>query len=180
MRRVTGGSLRTFDVVACRAIPEGAAGTFRQLLGYVDRASGHAWVLTVNGVPAIEAQAFSVRSPGAFFNIYSSPRSETSFKPWRDRLNEELRFMSRMVCPITTTRGSLLLNVLALVTDLQCVYYAKREPLHPILHALPPPTSRPAQAAHEHTTSATGRRERAVANEPGAGAGRAGVRERGR
>ena len=47
---------------------------------------------------AIEAQAFTVRNPGSFFNIYSPPRSETSFKPMRDRLDEELRFMSKMVC----------------------------------------------------------------------------------
>ena len=46
---------------------------------------------------AIEAQAFTVRNPGSFFNIYSPPRSETSFKPMRDRLDEELRFMSKMV-----------------------------------------------------------------------------------
>ena len=47
---------------------------------------------------AIEAQAFTVRNPGSFFNLYSPPRSETSFKPMRDRLDEELRFMSKMVC----------------------------------------------------------------------------------
>lgn len=46
---------------------------------------------------AIEAQAFTVRNPGAFFNIYSPPRSDTSFKAMRDRLDEELRYMSKMV-----------------------------------------------------------------------------------
>ena len=46
---------------------------------------------------AIEAQAFTVRDPGAFFNMYSPPRSDTSYKPLRDRLHEELRFMSKMV-----------------------------------------------------------------------------------
>ncbi len=51
---------------------------------------------------AIEGQAFTVRNPGAFFNMYSPPRSDTSFKAMRDRLDEELRFMSKMVRHVFT------------------------------------------------------------------------------
>ncbi|KAJ8456753.1 hypothetical protein ONZ51_g11942 [Trametes cubensis] len=52
---------------------------------------------------AIEAQAFSVRSPGAFFNMYSPPRNDMLYKPMRDRLDEELRFMSKMITNVCLT-----------------------------------------------------------------------------
>ena len=57
------------------------------------------------GCIAIEAQAFSVRSPGAFFNMYSPPRNDMLYKPMRDRLDEELRFMSKMVSPSLAIGG---------------------------------------------------------------------------
>ncbi|KAI0718834.1 Sec1-like protein [Fomitopsis betulina] len=46
---------------------------------------------------AIESQAFSLKLPGAFFNIYSPPRSESAFQTARERLEEELRLVSKML-----------------------------------------------------------------------------------
>ncbi|GBE89630.1 Protein transport protein [Sparassis crispa] len=52
---------------------------------------------------AIESQAFSVKSPGAFFNMYSPPRSDSAFKSARDRLEEELRFISKTIMNVCIT-----------------------------------------------------------------------------
>ena len=47
--------------------------------------------------PAVEAQTFSLNSPGLFFNIYSPPRNEAAFRTTRSRLEEELLFVSKSV-----------------------------------------------------------------------------------
>ncbi|CCM01354.1 uncharacterized protein FIBRA_03404 [Fibroporia radiculosa] len=52
---------------------------------------------------AIEAQAFSLKLPGAFFNIYSPPRSDSAFPSARSRLEEELRFASKMIVNVCIT-----------------------------------------------------------------------------
>lgn len=46
---------------------------------------------------AIEAQAFSVDSPELFFSIYSPPRNENGYRAARDRLEEDIRFTSKVV-----------------------------------------------------------------------------------
>lgn len=46
---------------------------------------------------AIEAQMFSLQEPSHFFSTYSPPRTEAAYKPGRARLEEDLRFASRMV-----------------------------------------------------------------------------------
>lgn len=46
---------------------------------------------------AIEAQAFSLQEPSYFFSMYSPPRTESGYKPARARLEEDLRFVSKMV-----------------------------------------------------------------------------------
>lgn len=46
---------------------------------------------------AVEAQTFSLKLPGSFFNMYSPPRSDSAVRMARDRLEEELRFVSKMV-----------------------------------------------------------------------------------
>ncbi|KAH9930294.1 Sec1-like protein [Fomitopsis serialis] len=52
---------------------------------------------------AIESQAFSLKLPGAFFNMYSPPRSESAFPPARERLEEELRLASKMLMNVCIT-----------------------------------------------------------------------------
>ncbi|TFK39881.1 Sec1-like snare protein [Crucibulum laeve] len=52
---------------------------------------------------ATESQTFSLQDPGLFFSIYSPPRSETSYKPARDRLEEDLRFASKLISNVCIT-----------------------------------------------------------------------------
>ncbi|TBU34148.1 Sec1-like protein [Dichomitus squalens] len=83
---------------------------------------------------AIEGQAFTVRNPGSFFNIYSPPRSETSFKPMRDRLDEELRFMSKMISNVCLT-----LNEYPYVRYYLPSHHQPLGPLKPHASTRPPP-----------------------------------------
>ncbi|KAF7795046.1 hypothetical protein EIP86_006190 [Pleurotus ostreatoroseus] len=46
---------------------------------------------------AIESQAFSLKRPGAFFHMFSPPRSDATFRTAREQLEEELRFASKMI-----------------------------------------------------------------------------------
>jgi hypothetical protein len=48
---------------------------------------------------AIEARTFTIDEPSFFFSIYSPPRQESAAKLARDRLLEDMRFTSKMVCP---------------------------------------------------------------------------------
>ncbi|KAF8552421.1 Sec1-like protein [Imleria badia] len=52
---------------------------------------------------AVEAQTFSLNSPGLFFNIYSPPRNEAAFKATRSRLEEELLFVSKSITNLCIT-----------------------------------------------------------------------------
>ncbi|TFK85671.1 Sec1-like protein [Polyporus arcularius HHB13444] len=83
---------------------------------------------------AIESQAFSVRSPGAFFNMYSPPRSDTSYKPLRDRLHEELRFMSKMISNVCLT-----LNEYPFIRYHSPSHHQPLGPLKPHASTRPPP-----------------------------------------
>ncbi|KAI0832105.1 Sec1-like protein [Trametes gibbosa] len=83
---------------------------------------------------AIEAQAFTLRSPGSFFNIFSPPRSDTSFKPMRDRLDEELRFMSKMLTNVCLT-----LNEYPYIRYYSPSHHAPLGPLKPHASTRPPP-----------------------------------------
>ncbi|KAI0629391.1 Sec1-like protein [Trametes polyzona] len=83
---------------------------------------------------AIEAQAFSLRAPGSFFNIYSPPRSDTSFKPMKDRLDEELRFMSKMISNVCLT-----LNEYPFIRYYSPNHHPPLGPLRPHASTRPPP-----------------------------------------
>ncbi|KAI0738596.1 Sec1-like protein [Daedaleopsis nitida] len=101
--------------------------------------------LCINFWP-LEQQAFTVRNPGAFFNIYSPPRSETSYKPMHDRLHEELRFMSRMISNVCIT-----LNELPFIR-----YYvpSHHEPLGPLKpHASTRPAPPPPEGSSRWRTN---------------------------
>ncbi|KAJ6550541.1 Sec1-like protein, partial [Mycena sp. CBHHK59/15] len=58
--------------------------------------------LSVNFWPA-EGQTFSLQAPELFFSMYSLPRSESQFKAARDRLEEELRFVSKIISNVCIT-----------------------------------------------------------------------------
>ncbi|KAI9062524.1 Sec1-like protein [Trametes sanguinea] len=83
---------------------------------------------------AVEAQAFTVRDPGSFFNIYSPPRSDTSYKPMRDRLDEELRYMSRMIANVCLT-----LNEYPYIRYYSPSHHPPLGPLRPHASTRPPP-----------------------------------------
>jgi syntaxin-binding protein 1 len=53
--------------------------------------------ITNKTLPAAEAQTFSLQAPEFFFGLYSPPRSDSVFKAARARLEEELRFSSKIV-----------------------------------------------------------------------------------
>jgi syntaxin-binding protein 1 len=51
---------------------------------------------------AVESQLFSLNMPELFFSIFSPPRGEAAARGARDRLEEDLRFVSRVVRPLPT------------------------------------------------------------------------------
>ncbi|KAF5383619.1 hypothetical protein D9615_003550 [Tricholomella constricta] len=75
---------------------------------------------------ATEAQAFSLEDPALFFSLYSPPRSDSAFKLARTRLEEDLRFVSKMITNVCIT-----LNEFPFIR-----YYVP--PNHPPLGALKP------------------------------------------
>jgi len=85
---------------------------------------------------ALEAQAFSLKLPGSFFNIYSPPRSESAFRSARDRLEEELRFASKMIVNVCVT-----LNELPYIRYYLPTHHTPLGPLkpHESTRAPPPP-----------------------------------------
>ncbi|KAF8817446.1 Sec1-like snare protein [Phlegmacium glaucopus] len=48
-------------------------------------------------INAMEAQMFSLQEPSYFFSTYSPPRTDAAYKPARGRLEEDLRFASKMI-----------------------------------------------------------------------------------
>ncbi|KAH6916053.1 ras opposite [Coprinopsis sp. MPI-PUGE-AT-0042] len=58
--------------------------------------------LMINFWPS-EAQVFSLQEPGLFFSIYSPPRTEGAYKAARDRLEEDLKFMSKTISNLCIT-----------------------------------------------------------------------------
>ncbi|KAJ7289107.1 Sec1-like snare protein [Mycena rebaudengoi] len=52
---------------------------------------------------AAEAQTFSLQAPEFFFSMYSPPRSESQYKAARDRLEEELRFVAKVITNVCIT-----------------------------------------------------------------------------
>ena len=54
-------------------------------------------VVCSNAPTAVESQAFSLKSPEQFFSLYSPPKTDNAFKASRERLEEGIKFMSKMV-----------------------------------------------------------------------------------
>lgn len=108
---------------------------------------------------AIEAQTFSLQEPGYFFSMYSPPRTDAAYKPARARLEEDLRFASRMVRSIwfyywsnlPCTFHSKITNVCISLNEFPYIrYYAPSNHL-PLGPLKPLPQSRPPTA--QETTS---------------------------
>lgn len=73
-----------------------------------------------------------MEEPGLFFSMYSPPRTEASFRPARQRLEDDLRFVSKMVRQCITQR-----NVGAKTCeDSECVCYPERISLCTVLLAV--------------------------------------------
>ncbi|KAK7048040.1 Sec1-like protein [Favolaschia claudopus] len=75
---------------------------------------------------AAEAQVFSLQAPEFFFGLYSPPRSDSQFKGARARVEEELRFTSKIIANVCIS-----LNEYPFIR-----YYVP--PYHPPLGALKP------------------------------------------
>ena len=86
---------------------------------------------------ASEAQVFSLQEPGYFFSMYSPPRTEAAYKPARTRLEEDLRFASRMVRSIESHYWSNFTLSFAF-QDNKRLHLSQRISLYPILHAFKP------------------------------------------
>ncbi|KAJ6511943.1 Sec1-like snare protein [Mycena vitilis] len=103
---------------------------------------------------AAEAQTFSLQAPEFFFGLYSPPRSDAHFKAARARVEEELRFTSKVIANVCIT-----LNEFPLIR-----YYMP--PNHPPLGALKPhastrPPPPPEAASRWRTNLARGAEARA-------------------
>ncbi|KAH9479547.1 Protein transport protein sec1 [Psilocybe cubensis] len=103
---------------------------------------------------AIEAQAFSMNEPGYFFSIYSPPRTESSYKPARARLEEDLRFMSKMISNVCIS-----LNEFPYIRFYMPSSHQPLGPLKPNAQTRPPPP--PEGASRWRTNLARGAEARA-------------------
>jgi syntaxin-binding protein 1 len=112
---------------------------FLNIHGSYDISSDHEKCSFKTRDTAIEAQAFSLQEPSYFFSTYSPPRTESGYKPARARLEEDLRFVSRMVRSLLSSR----LTTLSYPKDRQCLHHTERIPLYPILYALSSSSIRP-------------------------------------
>ncbi|KAF8967661.1 Sec1-like snare protein [Flammula alnicola] len=83
---------------------------------------------------AIEAQAFSMQEPSYFFSIYSPPRTESSYKPARTRLEEDLRFTSKMIANVCIT-----MNEFPYIRYYMPSTHLPLGPLKPVAQNRPPP-----------------------------------------
>ncbi|KAF8659882.1 hypothetical protein AX16_001766 [Volvariella volvacea WC 439] len=105
---------------------------------------------------ALEAQAFSLRDPGLFFSIYSPPR-DNSWRVARDRLEEDLRFASKIITNVCIT-----LNEFPYIRYYMPNDHLPLGPLKPNEQTRPPPP--PEQGARWRTNLARGAEARAYEN----------------
>ncbi|KAF8892136.1 Sec1-like snare protein [Infundibulicybe gibba] len=103
---------------------------------------------------ATEAQTFSIQDPGMFFSIYSPPRSDTAYKAARDRLEEEIRFASKIISNVCIT-----LNEYPFIRYYVPPNHPPLGPLKPHAQTRPPPP--PEGSARWRTNLARGAEARA-------------------
>ncbi|KAJ7199509.1 Sec1-like snare protein [Mycena haematopus] len=85
---------------------------------------------------AAEAQTFSLQAPEFFFGLYSPPRSDSHFKAARARVEEELRFASKVIANVCIT-----LNEFPFVRYYLPPNHPPLGPLKPNASTRPPPPS---------------------------------------
>ncbi|KAF9480487.1 Sec1-like snare protein [Pholiota conissans] len=83
---------------------------------------------------AIEAQAFSLQEPSYFFSMYSPPRTEAAYKLARVRLEEDLRFTSKMIVNVCVS-----LNEFPYIRYYMPSTHLPLGPLKPVAQNRPPP-----------------------------------------
>ncbi|KIM44588.1 hypothetical protein M413DRAFT_442556 [Hebeloma cylindrosporum] len=103
---------------------------------------------------AIEAQTFSMQEPGYFFSIYSPPRTEAGYKLARQRLEEDLKFTSKMIANVCIT-----LNEFPYIRYYMPSNHLPLGPLKPNAQTRPPPP--PEGASRWRTNLARGSEARA-------------------
>ncbi|KAE9398544.1 Sec1-like snare protein [Gymnopus androsaceus JB14] len=115
-------------------------GLSESLFGQIGSSPAEPYLKTVQELfinfRAVEAQAFSIDSPEMLFSIYSPPRNENSYRPARDRLEEDIRFASKIIANVCIT-----MNENPYIRYYVPVNYLPLGPLKP--HAstrLPPPS----------------------------------------
>ena len=114
---------------------------------------------------AIEAQAFSLKRPGTFFNMFAPPRSDTAFKSARDQLEEELQYASKVVRRVHRSLVRIVRAEL-IRPDRECVRDPQRIPFHPLLPAIESPASGAPQAACVDASTAPAGRQWPMEDEP--------------
>ncbi|KAI0339658.1 Sec1-like protein [Trametopsis cervina] len=85
---------------------------------------------------AIESQAFSLQRPALFFNMYSPPRGDATFKAAREQLEEEMRLAARMIVNLCVTT-----NELPYIRYYVPPHHPPLGPLKPHASTRPPPPS---------------------------------------
>ncbi|GLB41838.1 putative STXBP unc-18 SEC1 family protein [Lyophyllum shimeji] len=103
---------------------------------------------------ATEAQVFSLQEPGMFFSLYSPPRSDSAFKLARVRIEEDLRFMSKMLTNVCIT-----LNEFPFIRYYVPPHHGPLGALKPHAETRPPPP--PESSARWRTNLARGAEARA-------------------
>ncbi|KDR80628.1 hypothetical protein GALMADRAFT_240971 [Galerina marginata CBS 339.88] len=94
---------------------------------------------------AIEAQAFAMQEPSYFFSLYSPPRTDAAYKPGRARLEEDMRFMSKMIANVCIS-----LNEFPYIRYYMPSGHLPLGPLKPNAQNRPPP---PAEGASRWRTN---------------------------
>jgi hypothetical protein len=113
---------------------------------------------------AIESQAFSLKSPEHFFSLYSPPKTDNAFKASRERLEEDIKFMSKMVRLFFESRTNFPTHERQ---DRQRLYQSERIPVHPLLYALSSRTAGCSKTSRTNPPCPTSyRRCKSMADEP--------------
>ncbi|KAG6908968.1 hypothetical protein DXG01_002574 [Tephrocybe rancida] len=103
---------------------------------------------------ATEAQAFSLQDPGLFFSLYSPPRGDLAFKSARIRIEEDLRFVGKIITNVCIT-----LNEFPFIRYYMPSHHPPLGALKPHAETRPPPP--PESSARWRTNLARGAEARA-------------------
>ncbi|KAG5647489.1 hypothetical protein DXG03_009425 [Asterophora parasitica] len=103
---------------------------------------------------ATEAQAFSLQDPALFFSLYSPPKGDSAFKSARVRVQEDLKFVSKIITNVCIT-----LNEFPFIRYYVPPHHPPLGPLKPHAENRPPPP--PEASSRWRTNLARGAEARA-------------------